>query len=821
MPIEKYKQQLQVSIKKNNVVIISASPGSGKTTMVPLMMDEIFENKIAILEPRKLAAKMASLYLKKQYCSEHPQKIGHQFRFEKNVTEASKIIFYTEGTFLKILQQDPKLLEYDLVVLDEFHERHLSTDITLAYLLEIQKTRPELKIIIMSGTINLRPLEQFLQAESVYFYECFSLEEKKHQLHLHYLKNDTVVLKQSLKQKVLSTLLDINQQFFDPAKPSSERGDILIFLPGMAVINELYETIEQNLSLSAFKLYRLHGELGADEIHSALFQATQAHKIILATNIAESSITLPDLTFILDSGLEKKNEIDPKTHIPSLELKRISKASAIQRAHRAGRVKDGHVYRLYSEMQFLESPDYAQLDIHHQDLLLYYLLTAQLFNKNFRDLPLLDKPSSYAHQKFLAKLEMFNLATMHKDAIELTPMGACILQTNLDYRMGKFLVLALKGRPEFFLKAIQYAFSYLKENNFALFSSQVKNNLSKDDLESNFESYPFSDKTTLEELLFYVFHDHIAELKHHRGEAYFIHREGVKIAIAPQCQSSLFFDHPLWIITKTNQHGQVLECFPVEDEWLYNLPIFPIEEIIEYKIDPQTYLFKQHTVFKIGALKIDEQIISMSADLIRTKCAQEKNLLKQLHELITLHLLGDKNNLIELGVLYSELRPYYLFSKDIPLHKLLLEAIDASIDYLPFQQLKEDCAIIQMALHEKISQHLNLSKPIDQLAPRYLTASNGKNFTLNYETIGQIKTTSFIQDFYGLEDFPTIQNQLVTIEILGPHKRPIQTTTSLKNFWKTAYREMFKEHTRNYPRHYWPQEPEKAKPYLLLRLVPN
>ena len=370
-PIDSLKNEILQSISCKDFLIIKSTPGSGKTTRVPLFLREIFKNKIYILEPRKLAAKLASQYVAKGLGELPGQTVGHIFKYENSTTTNTQIIFLTEGTFLRILANDPELSDCDVVILDEFHERHYYTDVALSFLLKVKEKNKKLKIIIMSATINLSELDVLLGDRA----NTIILNENKYDLKIEYLRNDTLILKEPMERKVFNALL------------LSEKtpGHVLIFLPGMFEIKKCEELISNNFK---YEVVILHGEMGGVDISDEYYNLNNK-KIILSTNIAESSVTIPGVRTVIDTGFHKISRLNPITRLPIVELKKISQSSAIQRANRSSREAEGKAYRLYSEFDYQSRAQFDTPEINRTDLSELILTAADIFNSKITDLTFL------------------------------------------------------------------------------------------------------------------------------------------------------------------------------------------------------------------------------------------------------------------------------------------------------------------------------------------------------------------------------------------------------------------------------------------------
>ncbi len=328
-------------------LIIEAAPGAGKTTRVPPALLRF--GGVLVLEPRRVAARMAARRVASERNEPIGKTVGYQVRFEEVGGSETKLRFLTEGVLTRRMISDPELRGVNAVVLDEFHERHLETDLALALVRRLQKTRrPDLKIVVMSATLDAGPASRFLG-------DCPTLksEGRLYPLEISY----TPYSPAPLEEQVASALDGV----------LSQPGDVLVFLPGAAEIHRAARACEPLARRHDLLIAPLYGDLPAADQDLALEPAKQ-RKVILSTNIAESSLTIEGVRTVIDSGLARIATDSPWTGLPSLEVRRISKASAQQRAGRAGRTGPGRVIRLYTAADYHRRPDHDVPELQRREL---------------------------------------------------------------------------------------------------------------------------------------------------------------------------------------------------------------------------------------------------------------------------------------------------------------------------------------------------------------------------------------------------------------------------------------------------------------------
>jgi ATP-dependent helicase HrpB len=336
LPIYELRAELIAALRTESRLIIEAPTGSGKSTQVPQMLLDsgLCENDIVVLQPRRLAARMLARRVAQERGGETGGETGYQVRFENCISNKTRIRYITEGILLRQILSDPELRGVSAVIFDEFHERHLYGDITLARCLHLQKTRPDLKIIVMSATLDAAPLRDYLapcrelKSEGRMFPVGISYAAKKIDFEHH-------------------PVWEAAADAFESAIRSGAEGDVLIFMPGAYEISRTVEAVRSKSCAKDFAVLPLHGELAPREQDAAVGDCPQ-RKVVVATNVAETSITIDGIRVVIDSGLARIARYDPNRGIDTLMVERISRASADQRTGRAGRTAPGVCHRLWT-----------------------------------------------------------------------------------------------------------------------------------------------------------------------------------------------------------------------------------------------------------------------------------------------------------------------------------------------------------------------------------------------------------------------------------------------------------------------------------------
>lgn len=378
LPIDALIPDILASLERTPNLLIEAEPGAGKTTRVPAALLGVMTGDILVLEPRRIAARLAAKRVAWELGEELGRTVGYQVRFERMAGPQTRLHFLTEGVFTRRLLSDPELRGVSAVVLDEFHERHLDTDLALALLKRLQYRRPELHVVLMSATLNSQPVAHFLN-------DCPVLRSAGRQfpLSVEYTSYSPASIHDQARDAIADALRE------------PEAGQILVFLPGSVEIRRTARATEPIARKFNRIVLPLHGDLMPSEQDRAISPSAQP-KIILATNVAESSITIEGVRTVIDCGLARMAAYSPWTGLPTLRVGRISKASARQRAGRAARSSPGRAVRLYSQSDFQGRSDFETPEILRSDLAQLCLALRAMGVDDPRQIGWLDAPPDSA-----------------------------------------------------------------------------------------------------------------------------------------------------------------------------------------------------------------------------------------------------------------------------------------------------------------------------------------------------------------------------------------------------------------------------------------
>ncbi|MBT6107545.1 MAG: DEAD/DEAH box helicase, partial [Campylobacteraceae bacterium] len=452
LPIHNVLDQLKNNLNTNNRVILEAPPGAGKSTVVPIsLLDQSWlEDKIIImLEPRRVAARMVASQMAKSLNETVGQTVGYQIKMDIKKSSKTKILVVTEAILVRMIQSDQELSNVALIIFDEFHERSIHTDLSLALSLQSQDfLRDDLKILIMSATLNVNHIKTITG----------NIPVVSSQGRIYDVEN--IYLSKSIKQPDSKTIYSILVDTIHTAL--KDDGDILIFLAGMKEINTLHESLNKILKNQNIDILPLYSTLSKKEQDKAI-GSSKNRKIILSTNIAQTSLTIVGVKIVIDTGLEKQSIYNHKTNMDHLELTFISEDSSIQRAGRAGRLSNGKCYKLWHKDKILQQSTKAE--ILRVDLSSALLDLALWGCDNFEDLNWLDIPAKETLNHTYSTLQNINTINNEKN---ITQMGKDSIKLGLHPRLSYMILQSNKlgyGYESCIIAAILTSNIYTKDSD--------------------------------------------------------------------------------------------------------------------------------------------------------------------------------------------------------------------------------------------------------------------------------------------------------------------------------------------------------------------
>ncbi|MEN9464320.1 MAG: ATP-dependent helicase HrpB [Pseudomonadota bacterium] len=803
LPILAVLPELKTQLSHHTTVLLSAEPGAGKTTAVPLALlsESWLTGKILMLEPRRMAARNAAQFMAKQLNEEVGQTIGYRIRLESKISAQTRIEVVTEGILTHLLHSDSSLSGYSLIIFDEFHERNLHSDLGLALALSCQALlRDDLKILIMSATLNGQDLSRALKAPLL---QC---PGKSYALQLQYRPQP--IHNNDLISHCYRAILEV----------LNHPGDILVFLPGRKEIERLAEKLQENHELIALPL---HSMLNDVEQKRAL-APQEKRKVILATNIAESALTIDGVRIVIDSGLERRNEFHLSSGLNELVTGRIAKASCIQRAGRAARQADGLCVRLYSESQYASFDDAITPEILHNDLA-PLLLELHHWGVAANELFWLTPPTEAAlnqAQDLLIKLGMIDPKNNH-----LTEHGKGCAQLNLEPRLAHALykmhslgqgkiaseVLALlqeynkgKNRSDDFLRLWQNA----KEDR-ALWQNRIqplaqsllhsaKNRALKIPIQLDDQDIPAL-------TLALVYPDRIAQRRKNSEDFYLSNGRG---ATLKQDSDLIRASYLIGLELSLNKSALVHLAIELPERLLATLEsispeLFSQDTRIGFQENGQ-YLAYSHK--KIGTLILESQKLP-SLNAQQWQSAWRAYITEKGLSLFTWDdaALQIKNRL---HYAYSYLGERWPKVDDAS----LLDNLDAWL--LPLlQDARHGKDLAKISVHQALENLLDWSQKneLERLLPTQIKVPSGSLVKIDYQHNPPVLAVK-LQEMFGYEGQPAVLDGKLPllIHLLSPAQRPLQVTADLPHFWRNTYQAVRKDMRGRYPKHPWPEDPLQA-----------
>ena len=745
-------------------LVIEAAPGAGKTTRVPPALLGLVQGEVLVLEPRRIAARMAARRVAWEMGEEAGETVGYQVRFEEKIGPRTRLRFVTEGILNRRLLSDPMLKGVDAVVLDEFHERHLDSDLALALLKRLQRTRPDLRIVVMSATLDAAPIARYLD-------DCRVLRSEGRQFPLAIRHQP--YSPESLAVQVCSAVQLLMGE--------GQAGNILVFLPGAAEIRRAMRECDAVARRAGLVVLPLHGDLSPAEQDRAV-QPSEERKLILATNVAESSVTVDGVTAVIDSGLVRSASYSPWTGLPTLHVGRISKASATQRAGRAGRTGPGEVLRLYPAEDFLLRAEYDAPEIARADLsqLALHLRAMQVEELDWLTVPPVDAWRSA--NDLLDRLGAEGAMAQRLAHFPLTPRLSRILVEALNRGVGRdgcraVALLGLGARSE-------------KNDLLAAMDAPPDARLQQHiDQLVRIARPPRETRHDDDALLLSLlcgFPDRVAR-----------RRSGTQVVLSTGFPAEVAGDAPAYEFLlaldaedrKENTMPLVRMTARIEPEWL--LDLFPerVEETATIVWNQASERVERVSALVYGKLILEESRGPASegdaADMLARKAMEEG-----------IERFVDKE---ELDAMLARLR----FARvDAPAMEQALRELCFGL--ASFGELRDAAKNFVPML-----QHTVSSKLLNEAAPLSVPIGNGRQVKVHYDEGKPPWIESRLQDFFGMKDTPRIglQKTPVVVHLLAPNRRAVQTTTDLAGFWERLYPQVRRELMRRYPRHAWPENP--------------
>lgn len=810
LPIQDILPEIYKHLLTQQNCILVAPPGSGKTSLVPLSLLPSpwrHEKKIILLEPRRIATRAAATQMAYRYHENIGQTIGYRTRMEKKVSAQTRLEVVTQGLFLRYLLNNPFLDDVAAIIFDEIHERSVETDLCLALCHNLQKNlRPDLRLIAMSATPALTNLQKIL--------ECRVIENqvKTYPVSCHYRQKDLLTLKElpNVTAAAIATVYD------------QEPGNILVFLPGVAEIHRVMNL----LTIHDAEILPLYGDLASSEQDKALraVKPNDKRRIVLATSIAETSLTVPGVRIVIDSGFRRSPQFNGDTGLTHLVTQRISRAAAEQRAGRAGRESDGIVYRLWTkamERSFALHDRPELLSSELSEFLLICQTWSELMGTSIHDLSFPDLPANGLME---AASDLLKLLGAFDSKGNSTPFGKKVIQFGSHPRLASMMLQA-STREE---KALAAELAALLEERDPLRQAiepscdiqsrlhwlQMPSQTKQDQglwhrIHQVSQEYrkrlnvPVSQKASGNPaiLLCAAFPDRLAQRRSEIGSFRFAGGGGAYLS-----QQDSLAKESMLIVAKVHTHKKAKISLAAKIN-LESLPAFILDHAHHEEtasLDPVNgnVIIRKQTKFGRLTLHDRNQIATAEQAYQVLLTHVKKNLFKALD-------WDESAKQLQARCLWAR---QYLKKETIPdlsEEQLILHIEEWLSPWMNSLRNLEE--IKQLNVKTMLDSYLgyDLCQKLNQLLPPFILLNQHK-FRIDYtQSIPMISSQA--QKFYGIKETPTIAKGQIPLQccLLSPANRPQAITNDLKNFWKNGWKDMRKDMKGRYPKHSWPENPEQ------------
>lgn len=806
LPIDVHIDSILQSLKKDVPLILTASAGSGKTTRVPfavLRQNLSSSKKIIVIVPKRISAVGAALRVSDENNLSLGEEIGYQVRFESKISNQTRLIYMTEGVFLKRCQSPQFLNDVSHIFLDEFHERSSQTDLILGFLYEkslLTEDKKDLfKLIIMSATLNTDLLIKYLGS-----CECIDIKAPPFPLTVAYNEktqriNCDDLFYAQLKETCLKAL-------------KTSQKDILIFLPGFREMRRAEQILRPSFPKTLIEM--AHGSMGLEAQKRLIQKDSSERRIILSTNIAESSITLPDLDCVIDSGLEKNAYFEPKMGFSKLEIERASIFSAVQRQGRASRTQAGFCFKLWNELDERSMPAQKKPEILTSSLLEESLFLASQ-NTLARDFSWIERPSERTLRESEKKLKKWNL--IQTDGA-LTPLGKLVMSLPLSIE-DAITLCAIATDPNLQPLSLDYFSKKDQVDLEKVLYEELKGN--KTDLEKIIESHethqskhikqqlkkliePLTQLQTsvitgldINEAFFKAYSENFPERivisKGLTGTA--LSGRGVELA---KNSAGKNFDYYAALSGFTKSAALTfIDCtvgIPSAKALAYlsHLEVEKTDVLFDSQKN-QFYQMKRKYLKDIPITEGNKQFLTQD----------------QVRQHWTEFLKKDSASFLNLNASFQKISDLYLFALDRNLTSEKIDLNEALVKHIEdYSYSLDDYKDLNLFFYLDSFLTETLSYLLKNL-PEYLVLPNGKKAFINYADPKSPMISAKLQDCFGWKKTPTVLDGKlkVTIELLAPNMRPTQITQDLEYFWKNSYQDVRKDLRARYPKHAWPEDP--------------
>lgn len=801
LPIHEVLPELKAALARASAAVLVAPPGAGKTTVVPLeLLAEpwVGDGKIIVLEPRRLAARAAAERMSKTLGEPVGQTVGFRVRMQSKVSAATRIEVVTEGVFTRMVLADPELAGVACVVFDEFHERSLDADLGLALARDAQGLlREDLRLLVMSATLDGAAVAQRLGDAPV-----IESRGRAYAVETQYLGRDERLRLEDRVVRAVEKAL------------AEETGSVLVFLPGQGEILRTAERLAERIRRPDVDVDPLYGALPPGEQDRAIRPAPAGRrKVVLATSIAETSLTIEGVRVVIDSGVARVPKYDPASGLTRLATVRVSRAAADQRRGRAGRTEPGVCYRLWDEPETRSLPAYAAPEILEADLSGLALDLARWGAKEASALAFLDPPPAAAFAE--ARALLARLEALTADGV-LTPHGRALADMPLPPRLAHMVLKAADTAQA--PRAARIA-ALLTERGLGGRDADLRHRLEGLERDRSprardaralagrwagltgraANGEPLSDGL----LLAFAYPERIARARGPLGEFQLVNGRGA------------FLDPTDALARETWLAVAELGGGERRDRILLAAPLDEAEIVVSFA----SQLEVEERLQESGGRKLRSLRLTRLGRLTLREQVDDNP-----DPALVARALADRIRREGVGVLpWGE--PAQGFRRRIAFLRqaektwpdlsdaALAERLDEWLTPLlsglrSLAALKPD--VLDGAIRTLVPW--DLQRRLDAEAPARWTAPTGNSFAIDYAAEGGPRVEVRVQEAYGLKEHPTVAGRPLTLALLSPAHRPVQTTKDLPGFWKGSWKDVRTDMRGRYPKHVWPEDPAAAQP---------
>jgi ATP-dependent helicase HrpB len=787
LPIHEVLDDLKAALEANSSAVLVAPPGAGKTTVVPLaLLDASWrgDGRIIVLEPRRLAARAAAARMASTLGESVGQTVGYRVRMQARVSAATRIEVVTEGVFTRMILDDPSLDGVAAVLFDEFHERSLDADLGLAFAIEAQGLlRDDLRLLVMSATLDGAKVAGLLGDAPV-----IESQGRAFPVETRYLGRDPRLrLEEDVARAVSKALAE-------------ETGSILVFLPGQAEIRRVESLLAERIKNPAIDIAPLYGAMeGRDQDRAIAPAQAGRRKVVLATSIAETSLTIEGVRVVVDGGFSRVPRFEPSSGLTRLETVRVARAAADQRRGRAGRTEPGVCYRLWDEPETRALIPFARPEILETDLSRLALDLARWGAKDAAQLAFLDLPPAGAMAEargLLARLEALDergALTAHGEAIAAMPLPprlAHMVVSSKGDRAAKIAALLTE-------RGLGGSDADLARRMAAFERDQSQRAKDARTLAARWAKGAASANTLSDgALLGLAFPERIAKARGKAGEYQLASGRGVYLEPTDALARNT------WLAVGELGGGaardRILLAAALDED---DLAAFASLIATEERIEPDDKgRVRARRLRRLGKLVVEERMIDNPDPA-----------------LIAAALLGQVRDeglsALPLGEACARLRARLGFIGEPLIDEALLADLETWLEpLLKGRKSLNDLSDHQLEGALRTLVPWDVQRRMDAEAPTRFTAPTGNTFAIDYEAEGGPRVEVRVGELYGLAEHPRVGTTPLTFSLLSPGHKPIQTTKDIPGFWKGSWSDVRKDMRGRYPKHVWPEDPASAAP---------